>query len=611
MAFAASDGCPVEVNDPFCSLLGYSREELQGMTFPEFTHPEDLQTDISLYRQLIRGEIPSYSLEKRYLHKDGSVVHAILTVTAIRNETGNVQHFFAVIEDITEFKQIQATLLDSEEKFSKAFFRSPAFLIITEMETGKILEVNQAYTDMIGYTRDEIIGHSALGLGVLKPEDRANYIAQLKTNGYVQDREMQGTDREGRPVWTIVSSQLMEYKDRPCLISSGVEITSRKALEIETKRANQAKSEFLANLSHEFRTPLNGITGMINLARMKTEDDSIKKYLDNASRSADQLLELLNKAMDLSGLRAGQISVNRKPFCLSQLLELCMEPYNPLAKEKGLQLSSTLGRVPSEYLLGDDGHLGHVITNILDNAVKFTEQGKIGILVDTLSKDGQSPVMIQFEVRDTGIGIPEPQLEHLFEPFACTCSSCHEKFGSSGMGLAIAKQLVELMGGSMKAESTEGQGTAIAFQLAFEPAKPEDVHIQDTDREQRLFGRKLRILVAEDNVMNQIFILDLLESAGHEVVLTANGLEVLEKLPEDQFDLVLMDIRMPKMDGELAAKTIRNTPPEGVDPNIPIIALSAFSRQEQIESALQSGCNAYLTKPLNIESLNQALASLA
>ncbi|MCF8107773.1 MAG: PAS domain S-box protein [Desulfohalobiaceae bacterium] len=215
MAFAAPDGRTVEVNDTFCSLLRYSREELQSMTFPEFTHPEDIQADISLYKKLIQGEIPSYSLEKRYLRKDGSVVHAILTVTAIKDESGTVRHFFAVIEDISE----------------------------------------------------------------------------------------------------------------------------RKALELEIKRANQAKSDFLANLGHEFRTPLNGITGMINLARIKTEDDSIQKYLDNASRSADQLLELLNKAMELSGLRAGQISVNRKPFSLSRLIDFCVEPYMSLAREKGLQLS--------------------------------------------------------------------------------------------------------------------------------------------------------------------------------------------------------------------------------------------------------------------------------
>ena len=487
MAFAAPDGRPVEVNDPFCSLLGYTREELQSMTFPEFTHPEDIETDISLYKKLIHGEIPSYSLEKRYIRKDGGMVHTILTVTAIKDESGSVRHFFAVVEDITE----------------------------------------------------------------------------------------------------------------------------RKALELETTRANQAKSQFLANLSHEFRNPLNGITGMINLARMKTKDDSIKKYLDNASHSADQLLNLLNEAMDISGLRAGQISVNRKPFSLSRLIDFCVEPYKPLAREKGLQLSYPPPRhVPYEYLLGDDRHLGHVITNILDNALKFTEQGKIEILVDTLSEDGQSPVDIQFEIRDTGIGIPEPQLKQIFEPLACVCTSCHERFGSSGMGLAIANQIVKLMGGSMKAESREGQGTTIAFQLAFDPAGPEDLQTQDNEWEPRLSGRQLRILVAEDNKMNQIFIQDLLEDAGHEVVLAENGLEVLEKLPEYKFDMVLMDIRMPKMDGELAAKTIRNTPPDGVDPNIPIIALSAFSRQEEIESALQSGCNAYLTKPLNIASLNQVLADI-
>ena len=268
---------------------------------------------------------------------------------------------------------------------------------------------------MIGYTREEIIGNTAPALGVLQPENRADYIKQLTRTGCVLDREMQGTNREGRPVWTIVSSQLMELNGRQCLISSGVDITARKAQELEAKRADRARSDFLANMSHEFRTPLNGIMGMVALARMKSGDSRVKEYLDHASRSADQLLELVNNALDLSEIRTGRIAVHNRSFSLPTLVESCVEPYTALA---------------------------------------------------------------------------------------------------------------------------------------------------------------------------------------------------LEKLAAENFDLVIMDIRMPKMDGKQAARTIRTDPPQGADPAIPIIALSAFSQQSEIDSVLDCGCNAYLTKPLDIDKLNAILADL-
>ncbi|MCF8108352.1 MAG: PAS domain S-box protein, partial [Desulfohalobiaceae bacterium] len=199
MAYGTSDGYMLEVNDPFCALLGYSREELLNMSFPEFTHPEDLDRDLEHYTKLTRGEVPSYSLEKRYIRKDGKSVQVILTVTAIHDQGGRIQHFFAVINDMSELRQTQAALLENEEKFSKAFFN---------------------------------------------------------------------------------------------------------------------RSDFLANMSHEFRTPLNGIMGMITLARLKSGDSRVKEYLDHASRSADQLLELVNNALDLSEIRTGRIAVHNRPFSL-------------------------------------------------------------------------------------------------------------------------------------------------------------------------------------------------------------------------------------------------------------------------------------------------------
>ncbi len=609
MAYGTSDGYMLEVNDPFCELLGYSREELLGMRFPEFTHPEDLDRDMDHYTRLTRGEVPSYSLEKRYIRKDGESVPVILTVTAIHDQGGRIQHFFAVINDLTELRHTQSALRENEEKFSKAFFNSPAFLIITELDTGTIIEVNQAYADMIGYAREDIIGNTAPALGVFQPEDRAEYIEQLTRTGRVQDREIQGTNREGRPVWTIVSSQLMELNGRQCLISSGVDITSRKAQELEAKRADRARSDFLANMSHEFRTPLNGIMGMLTLARLKSGDARVKEYLEHASRSADQLLDLVNNALDLSEIRTGRIALHNRPFSLPALVDSCVEPYTALALEKGIAVSSTIKDDVPRELLGDDGHLRHILMNLLDNAVKFTEKGRIDLLVETLSSANKTPVTLRFQIRDTGVGIPEQKLDSIFESFTIAGTSYHKQFGGAGMGLAIARQLIELMNGSVEVDSLEGQGSTFSFSLEYEPSAGRLDH-EPGHTDTKLSGKSLRILVAEDNTMNQLFIMDLLESAGHSPVLANNGQEALEKLAVEDFDLVIMDIRMPKMDGKQATQTIRKDPPQGADPAIPIIALSAFSQQSEIDSALHSGCNAYLTKPLDIDKLNAILADL-
>lgn len=385
--------------------------------------------------------------------------------------------------------------------------------------------------------------------------------------------------------------------------------------------ANTAKSAFLAAMSHEIRTPLNGIMGMIQLADMKTTEPRLKEYLSLAKESSVHLLDLINDVLDLSKIEAGRIEADKKLFSLIELLDSCMDPLKLAASKKGVTLAYDLDDSLPRFLLGDPGHLRQVLINIVGNAVKYTDQGNVNVFINLLEKEESSEddtetlengerisayCTLEFKVSDTGIGIPRQMLHKIFESFEQVRSSSHVKYGGTGLGLSISRRLVELMGGQISVDSQEGKGSTFSFTAVF------GISTQSGDATQELqpvaeSGRPLRILVAEDNAVNQIYIKELLSRAGHSVIMSSNGSEALEKLAENNVDLVLMDILMPEMTGDEATRIIRNSPPPGVDPDIPIIALTAYALKEELDHYMESGFNAYLTKPLQVEKLNELL----
>jgi CheY-like chemotaxis protein len=354
---------------------------------------------------------------------------------------------------------------------------------------------------------------------------------------------------------------------------------------------------------------MNGNMGMIHLAMLRSKEPAVKEYLELADESAAHLLGLINDILDLAKIEAGKIAVLNEPFSIRGELAYTVEPYIIAAGKKGLALHCKIDENLPDRVVGDRGRLRQVLSNLVDNSLKFTESGGIDIAVETIGQNTNRAVSCRFSVRDTGIGIPAHKLLEVFESFEQAHVSSLAKYGGTGLGLTISKRLVELMGGEIKAESREYAGSTFSFTLELGLAAPA-AETDETPSCNRYLGRPLHILVAEDNQVNRIYIRAILAESGHSVEMAGTGREAIEKLAQGRFDAVLMDIRMPEMDGDEAVRIIRNDPPECVNPNIPIIALTAYALEEEIDRYMQSGFDAYLTKPVGIEELKKALLKI-
>jgi len=411
-----------------------------------------------------------------------------------------------------------------------------------------------------------------------------------------------------RFLWNLNCLYKQESEDRT-IIAIGQDITELKKVELELRKskeaaekATKAKSEFVANMSHEIRTPMNAVMGMTDLLLDTTLDSEQRELAYTAHQSAVSLLAIINDILDFSKIEAGKLELSPHRFHFCSIISEVEAIFTVLTEQSEIKFVIEISEQIPKFLYGDPVRLRQILINLVSNAVKFTNSGGSVHLIVAHEKIELGNIWLKFTVRDSGIGIANERREQIFEAFTQADSTFTRVFGGTGLGLTISSQLVQLMGGTMTVNSTLGQGSEFGFRVRLEIAKDQDTSLQITAAEHEPELQSLRVLLAEDNPVNQRVACKLLEKYGHVVEVAENGKRVIEMLNNQHFDVVLMDVQMPVMDGIEATDYIREVE-SGTDKHTPIIALTAHAMEGDPEKYLAHGMDGYVSKPINRKGL--------
>jgi PAS domain S-box-containing protein len=608
MALVGLDGALVKLNEVYCAVIGYSAEEATTLDFQTITHPDDLERDMDLLRQLLAGEIDRYQLEKRYIRKDQTIVWVRLSVSVVLAPDGSPKHFIAQIQDLSAERQ-------AEDRY-RLMAENATDIIVTSDLNGHGTFISPASTAVTGWTPDERMGHQPFA--ITHPDDveglRKTFGRLLagKRVARVRWRARHKTTQE----WIWLESQPALLRDPATNAPTGFldvirDVTAQKAQEdalaqarLDAEAAMRSKADFLANMSHELRTPLNSIIGF---SRLLTESQGLEaedQRRVGLVHSAGQALHaVIDNVLDFSKLEAAALDLHCAPFDLGALVTQTVSMLEPQAAAKDLRLRVLIDAKAPSKVVGDIGRLRQVLLNLLSNAVKFTADGGVTATLICLDNDPVQP-RIRIEVVDTGAGIATEKQTGLFNRFVQAGSSVSAHYGGTGLGLAISKQLISLMGGEIGVSSRPGQGSTFWFELALPLGEPGEIATADRDtRGLRLDGK--RILVVDDVELNRELMLALLGKYGCEVRLAHDGAEAVAAVRGETFDLVLMDCQMPVMDGFAATQAIRAS--DGPARDLPIVALTASGQPEHLARCDAAGMNGHLTKPLDPAALERVL----
>ena len=612
-----------DANPRLCEILGRSPAELAGLSPQRITHPDDIAESAGMLAHLKSGEIPGYRLNKRYLRPDGSLVWASLTCAPVRLATEEAPRYLYIIEDITARRQMEEQLRISEARH-RLIADNATDVIVTMDLAGAYTYVSPSVEKLRGFSPEEAFRQrqeevfSADSVAIVQAYF-ARLRADLEAGRPIENfrGELEQRCKDGSTVWTDVSANPLLSPDGSFVEVLGVsrDISERKRYESRLREAhaaaeaaNAAKSEFLAHMSHEIRTPMNAVLGLAQVLEREALPANQRDMVQRIRSAGQSLLAILNDVLDLSKIEAGQLRIEPHPFDLGALLASLDSLMGQTAHSKGLALHITPPAMRPGPLVGDGLRLEQVLLNLTGNAIKFTDHGEVAVRVQAFEGDADR-VHLRFEVSDTGIGIAPDALARLFTPFTQADAGIGRRFGGTGLGLSICKRLVELMGGTISADSQLGHGSVFSFEVPFirgqvdAAARPAPAAPQASGP--RLAGAHL--LVVDDSAMNRDLVERALALEGATATLAADGQQTVELLRNkpDGFDAVLMDVQMPVMDGLTATRQIRA---ELGLAELPIIAFTAGVRDDQQADARRAGANDVLPKPMDLDQMASLLA---
>jgi PAS domain S-box-containing protein len=615
------------VNSSACQIFGYSESELLTMTCNDIIYPDDLENHVNHFQKLLAGETSYFLQEQRYIHKDGHIIWAFLSVSLVRNHQQQPQYFIAQLQDITQRKLAEEALNSSWKRYRELFEGSVDGIAMTTLD-GIFFDCNASYAKMLGYSKAELIGkrYSEITPAKWYEMERKIINEQIMKRGYSELYEKEYIRKDGTifPIELNCYCVFNEAGEPQSLWAIVRDISERKQAQLALQKAkeaaeaaNRAKSTFLGSISHELRTPLNAILGFSQiLARSNNLSPDEKENIRIINKSGEHLLNLINQILDVTKSEAGLTTLNETAFDLHSLLDELKEMFQPKAEEKNLPLNFQQADNVPQYVKTDAIKLRQILINLLTNALKFTQEGGVTLRIfsQPISLEEKSsleqPIKLDFEVEDTGLGISQNELAKLFQAFVQTQTGKALQQGT-GLGLVISKQFVQLLGGEITVSSQVGIGSIFKFHILAKIVDASSIQMQPASR--RVIALepnqpKYRILIVDDDANNRRLLLKLLYPLGFDLKEASNGQEAIEVFLSYSPHLIFMDMRMPVMNGYKAANLIKSST-QGQ--STIIVAVTASSLDEQQSISLFRGCDDFIRKPFQeseiFDSLNKHL----
>jgi PAS domain S-box-containing protein len=595
----------LEVNEAFLNITGYHRDEVIGRTIPEvglWVDPAQRESGLAALRSggAIRG------MEARFRNKRGEEIWAVASAEMVQIE--GQRCVVTALMDITDRVRAETALRESERRFAQAFNANPLPMSIVSLRDGRHLAVNEAAVRHSGYTREEMLGRTKPELGFWVAEgERDRLLEILRGGGQARDFEATFRSKTGERRDLLVNSEVVTYAGEPAVLSVSLDITERKQYDAEresrrreAEALTRAKDEFLAMLGHELRNPLGTITNALGVLDRLVADGDVRRLLGIIGRQTSHLGRLVDDLLDVARVTSGKIELRRQPLDLRALAEGCLDALTQAGRTRHHAITV---EGPPLRVSGDPARLEQVVSNLLDNALKYTPAGgQVTVRIEQIDGD------VVLRVRDSGEGIRADLLDRIFDLFVQEPQALDRTRGGLGLGLTLVRRLVELHGGSVAAAS-EGPGRGSEFSIRLPRLAEADVPAPAREAGRGPAApRPRRVLIVEDNADARESLSLLLRLSGHEVETSENAMEGLEKLAAFAPDVMLVDVGLPGMDGYDLARRVRERPAAR---GVALIALTGYGQTEDRRRAQEAGFDVHLTKPVEPDRLRKVLDELA